>query len=80
MANTVVQAQDVYNYLGIDYADVKVRDADGDGILTEEELMALTKSQLLILGRDLGVSGLKSSLTKAEIVAAILAAQEEGHG
>lgn len=55
-------------------------DADGDGILTEEELMALTKSQLLILGRDLGVSGLKSSLTKAEIVAAILAARKEGHG
>jgi hypothetical protein len=53
-------------------------DADGNGILTEEELMALTKSQLLALGEELGVSGLKPSQTKAQIVAAILAAQEEG--
>lgn len=56
-------------------------DADGNGILTEEELMALTKSQLLALGEGLGVSGLKPSQTKAQIVAAILAAQEEsGNG
>lgn len=53
-------------------------DADGNGILTEEELMALTKSQLLALGEELGVSGLKPSQTEAQIVAAILAAQEEG--
>ena len=53
-------------------------DADGNGILTEEELMALTKSQLLALGEELGVSGLKPSQTKSQIVAAILAAQEEG--
>lgn len=53
-------------------------DADGNGILTEEELMALTKSQLLALGEELGVSGLKPSQTKAQIVAAILVAQEEG--
>ena len=53
-------------------------DADGNGILTEEELMALTKSQLLAIGEELGVSGLKPSQTKAQIVAAILAAQEEG--
>lgn len=53
-------------------------DADGNGILTEEELMALTKSQLLALGEELGVSGIKPSQTKAQIVAAILAAQEEG--
>lgn len=53
-------------------------DADGNGILTEEELMALTKSQLLALGEELGVSGLKPSQAKAQIVAAILAAQEEG--
>ena len=53
-------------------------DADGNGILTEEELMALTKSELLALGEELGVSGIKPSQTKAQIVAAILAAQEEG--
>ena len=53
-------------------------DADGNGILTEEELMALTKSQLLVLGEELGVSGVQPSQTKAQIVAAILAAQEEG--
>lgn len=53
-------------------------DADGNGILTEEELMALAKSQLLAIGEELGVSGLKPSQTKAQIVAAILAAQEEG--
>lgn len=40
--------------------------------------MALTKSQLLAFGEELGVSGLKPSQTKAQIVAAILAAQEEG--
>lgn len=53
-------------------------DADGNGILTEEELTALTKSQLLALGEELGVSGLKPSQTKVQIIAAILAAQEEG--
>lgn len=53
-------------------------DADGNGILTEKELMALTKSQLLALGKELVVSGLKPSQTKARIVAALLAAQEEG--
>lgn len=53
-------------------------DADGNGILTEEELMALTKSQLLALGEELEVSGLKPSQTKVQIIAAILAAQEEG--
>ncbi len=40
--------------------------------------MALTKAQLLTLGEDLGVSGLRSSMTKAQLVAAILAAQEGG--
>lgn len=53
-------------------------DADGNRILTEEELTALTKSQLLALGKALGVSGLKPSQTKAQIIAAILAAQVEG--
>lgn len=53
-------------------------DADGNGILTEEELTALTKSQLLALGEALGISGLKPSQTKVQIIAAILAAQEEG--
>lgn len=53
-------------------------DADGNGILTEEELKALTKSQLLALGEELGVSGLKPSQTKVQIIAAIIAAQEEG--
>lgn len=40
--------------------------------------MSLTKAQLLTLGADLGVSGLRSSMTKSQIVAAILAAQEGG--
>lgn len=42
---------------------------------SEEELTALTKAQLLELAETLGVTGVSSSNTKAQIIAAILAAQ-----
>jgi hypothetical protein len=45
-------------------------------VLSEEELTALTKAQLLALADTLGVEGLTSRNTKAQIIAAILAAEE----
>lgn len=50
-------------------------DANEDGEYSEEELSALRKSQLLELAETLNVDGVTSSMTKAEIIAAILAAQ-----
>ena len=57
---------------------VTLEDADSndDGEYSEEELTALTKAQLLTLCETLGVEGVTSSNTKAQIIAAILAAQE----
>lgn len=43
---------------------------------SEEELTALTKAQLLALCETLNVEGVSSSNTKAQIIAAILVAQE----
>lgn len=51
-------------------------DANEDGEYSEEELTALTKAQLLSLCETLNVEGVSSSNTKAQIIAAILAAQE----
>lgn len=51
-------------------------DANNDNEYSEEELNALTKAQLLELAGTLGVTGVTSSNTKAQIIAAILAAQE----
>lgn len=51
-------------------------DANDDGVYSEEELTVLTKAQLLSLCETLSVTGVTSSNTKAEIIAAILAAQE----
>ena len=47
-------------------------DSDEDGSYSEEELSALTKSQLLALANELGVEGVSSSMLKADIVSAIL--------
>ena len=51
-------------------------DANDDGQYSEEELTALTKAQLLELAETLNVDGVSSSNNKAQIIAAILAAQE----
>jgi hypothetical protein len=51
-------------------------DANDDGEYSEEELTALTKAQLLTLCETLNVEGVTSSNTKAQLIAAILAAQE----
>lgn len=51
-------------------------DANEDGEYSEEELAALTKAQLLALCETLNVEGVTSSNTKAQIISAILAAQE----
>ena len=47
-------------------------DSNSDGIYSEAELNAMTKSQLLSLARELGVEGVSTANLKAEIVAAIL--------
>lgn len=52
-------------------------DADDSGDYSEDELKALTKGQLLELAESLGVEGVTSANTKAQIIAAILAAQED---
>ena len=51
-------------------------DTNEDGVYSEEELTALTKAQLLALCETLNVEGVSSSNTKAQIIAAILVAQE----
>lgn len=58
--------------------ELSAADANDDGVYSETELKALTKAQLLELAESLGVDGVSSSSTKAQIIAAILAAQEEG--
>lgn len=47
-------------------------DSDEDGLYSESELNALTKTQLLTLASELGVEGVSSKTTKADIVTAIL--------
>ena len=57
---------------------LEAADANNDGEYSEEELMVLTKAQLLTLASTLNVEGVSSANTKAQIIAAILAAQQEG--
>ena len=47
-------------------------DSDEDGLYSESELNALTKTQLLTLASELGVEGVSSKTNKADIVTAIL--------
>lgn len=47
-------------------------DSDEDNVLSEEELNALTKAQLLELAKELGVEGVSSSMLKADMISAIL--------
>ena len=60
--------------------DLAEADTNDDGTYSEAELKALTKAQLLELADALLVEGVSSSNTKAEIIAAILAAQENQGG
>lgn len=53
-------------------------DADGNGKLSEEELNAMTKAQIAALAEELGYNGISTSMTKAEMITAFLAAQEAG--
>lgn len=53
-------------------------DTDSDGRLSENELNALTKAQIAELAAELGYNGVSTSQTKAEMIAAFLAAQEAG--
>lgn len=53
-------------------------DSDGDGALSQEELENLTKAQIAELAAELGYAGITTSMNKAEMITAFLAAQEEG--
>ena len=47
-------------------------DSNEDGTYSEEELNTLTKAELLVVANELGVEGVSSKTTKADIVTAIL--------
>lgn len=51
-------------------------DNTSDTTYTESQLNAMTKAQLLEVAQSLGIEGLTDSNTKAEIIEAILAAQD----
>lgn len=51
-------------------------DADESGSYSEEELSALNKAQILALAEDLGYDTVLSTMTKAQMIAAFLTAQE----
>lgn len=53
-------------------------DSNSDGRLSEEELNSLTKTQIAALAEELGYNGISTTSTKAEMITAFLAAQEEG--
>lgn len=58
-------------------ADVKFVDADenSDDELSEDELKALNKAQILALATDLGYTTVLASMTKTQMITAFLAAQ-----
>ena len=47
-------------------------DSNSDNEYSEDELNALTKTQLLALADELGVEGVSISMLKADMVSAIL--------
>lgn len=51
-------------------------DSNSDGRLSQEELEALTKAQIAELAVESGYEGIVTSMTKAEMITAFLAAQE----
>lgn len=55
---------------------IDAADSNSDGRLSEEELNALTKAQIAGLALELGYNGIDTSMTKAEMITAFLAAQE----
>lgn len=50
-------------------------DSNNDGKYSEEELNALTKAQIAELAASLDYEGVITNLTKAQMIAAFLAAQ-----
>lgn len=72
----IIALDDSVHFEEIETVALENADANNDGKYSEEELNALTKAQLLTLADTLNVEGVTSSKTKAQIIAAILAAQE----
>lgn len=52
---------------------MSLADSDDNGMLSEAELNSLTKAQLTAYATELGIEGINSKSTKAEIITAILA-------
>lgn len=51
---------------------MSLADSNNDNILSESELNGLTKAKLLAYANELGIEGLNSKSTKADIISAIL--------
>lgn len=51
---------------------MSLADSDNNNILSEDELNSLTKAKLLEYANELGIEGINSKSTKAEIISAIL--------
>ena len=55
-------------------------DTDEDGSYSEDELQALTRSQIHELAQSLGYTSVKGNMSKAAMIAAFLAEQSGGGG
>lgn len=55
-------------------------DTDDDESLSQAELEALTKAQILAIATEKGYTTVNTSMTKAEMITAFLAAQEAAAG
>ncbi len=55
-------------------------DTDQDESLSQAELEALTKAQILAIATEKGYTTVNASMTKAEMITAFLAAQEAAAG
>ena len=51
---------------------MSLANSNSDNILSEDELNSLTKTKLLAYANELGIEGLNSKSTKADIITAIL--------
>lgn len=51
---------------------MSLADSNNDDVLSESELNSLTKTNLLAYANELGIEGINSKSTKAEIISAIL--------
>lgn len=51
---------------------MSLADSNNDNVLSAEELNSLTKAQLISYANELGIEGINSKSTKADIISQIL--------